>query len=82
MSEGAVSGATEMKKPEVTAIDYDIVKMIWIHVIRLAPDFVYGYYNRGKCIVHAERLSCGIGGLRQGNRTEPRLCRRHISIVA
>lgn len=29
MSEGAVSGASEVKKAEVTAMDYDIVKMIW-----------------------------------------------------
>lgn len=26
MSEGATSGTTEMKKPEVTAIDYEVVK--------------------------------------------------------
>ena len=30
MNEGAVSGAQEVKKAEVTAMDYDIVKMIWI----------------------------------------------------
>ena len=47
MSEGAVSGAQEVKKAEVTAMDYDIVKNDLDHVIRLAPDFVYGYYNRG-----------------------------------
>ena len=47
MSEGATSGTTEMKKPEVTAIDYEVVKNDLDHVIQLAPDFVYGYYNRG-----------------------------------
>ena len=47
MSEGATSGTTEMKKPEVMAIDYDVVKNDLDHVIQLAPDFVYGYYNRG-----------------------------------
>lgn len=47
MSEGATSGTTEMKKPEVTAIDYEVVKNDLDHVILLAPDFVYGYYNRG-----------------------------------
>ena len=34
-----------MKKPEVTAIDYEVVKNDLDHVILLAPDFVYGYYN-------------------------------------
>ena len=47
MSEGATSGTTEMKKPEVMAIDYEVVKNDLDHVIQLAPDFVYGYYNRG-----------------------------------
>ena len=50
MSEGAVSGASEVKKAEVTAMDYDIVKNDLDHVIRLAPDFVYGYYNRGNIL--------------------------------
>ena len=50
MSEGAVSGASEVKKSEVTAMDYDIVKNDLDHVIRLAPDFVYGYYNRGNIL--------------------------------
>ena len=31
----------------VTAIDYEVVKKDLDNVIRLAPDFVYGYYNRG-----------------------------------
>ena len=47
MSEGATSGTHEVKKAEVTAIDYEIVKSDLDNVIRLAPDFVYGYYNRG-----------------------------------
>ncbi|MBU8972219.1 tetratricopeptide repeat protein [Bacteroides eggerthii] len=50
MSEGAVSGTSEVKKAEVTAMDYDIVKNDLDHVIRLAPDFVYGYYNRGNIL--------------------------------
>ena len=36
MSEGATSGTTEMKKPEVTAIDYEVVKNDLDHVILLA----------------------------------------------
>lgn len=48
MSEEVVSsGVAEAKKMEVTAIDYEVVKSDLNHVIRLAPDFVYGYYNRG-----------------------------------
>lgn len=31
-------------------MDYDIVKNDLDHVIRLAPDFVYGYYNRGNIL--------------------------------
>ena len=50
MNEGAVSGTSEAKKVEVTAIDYDIVKNDLDHVIQLAPDFVYGYYNRGNVL--------------------------------
>ena len=34
----------------VTAIDYEIVKKDLDNVIRLAPDFVYGYYNRGNVL--------------------------------
>ena len=45
MSEGATSGTTEMKKPEVMAIDYEVVKNDLDHVIQLAPDFVYGYLS-------------------------------------
>lgn len=47
LDEGTASGTTEVRKPEVTAIDYEIVKKDLDNVIRLAPDFVYGYYNRG-----------------------------------
>lgn len=47
LSEGAVSGTADAKKPEVKAVDYEIVKSDLDHVIRLAPDFVYAYYNRG-----------------------------------
>ena len=35
------------KKSEVTTIDYNIVRDDLNHVVELAPDFVYGYYNRG-----------------------------------
>lgn len=50
MNEGAVSGTSDAKPTEVTALDYDIVKNDLDHVIRLAPDFVYGYYNRGNVL--------------------------------
>ena len=40
-----VSGAQE--ENGVTALDYEIVKKDLDQVIRLAPDFVYAYYNRG-----------------------------------
>lgn len=35
---------------DVTAVDYEIVKKDLDNVIRLAPDFVYGYYNRGNVL--------------------------------
>lgn len=35
---------------EVTVLDYDIVKKDLENVIRLAPDFVYAYYNRGNVL--------------------------------
>ena len=47
MSEGATSGTSDVKKAEVTAVDYEIVKSDLDNVIRLAPDFAYAYYNRG-----------------------------------
>lgn len=50
MEEGAVSGTSEVKKVEVTVMDYDMVKNDLDHVIQLAPDFVYGYYNRGNVL--------------------------------
>ena len=31
---------------DVTALEYDILRKDLDHVIQLAPDFVYGYYNR------------------------------------
>lgn len=37
MNEGAVSGAQEVKKAEVTAMDYDIVKNDLDHVINWRP---------------------------------------------
>lgn len=40
-------GAQTEKKPVVTAVDYEIVKSDLDHVVNIAPDFVYGYYNRG-----------------------------------
>ena len=47
VAHGGVATHTEDKKAEVTAMDYDIVKKDLDQVIRLAPDFVYAYYNRG-----------------------------------
>ncbi|WP_300699842.1 tetratricopeptide repeat protein [Bacteroides sp.] len=46
----ASTTVTENKKPEVTAVDYEIVKSDLDHVIQIAPDFVYGYYNRGNVL--------------------------------
>lgn len=39
--------ADKSKKSEVTTVDYNIVRDDLNHVVELAPDFVYGYYNRG-----------------------------------
>ena len=38
------------QNPEVKAVDYEIVRSDLDNVIRLAPDFVYGYYNRGNVL--------------------------------
>ena len=38
---------TDSNKSEVRAVDYETVKNDLDQVIRLAPDFVYAYYNRG-----------------------------------
>ena len=35
---------------EISALDYDIVKSDLDHVISLAPDFVYAYYNRANVL--------------------------------
>lgn len=40
----------EEEKKTVSAIDYEIVRSDLDHVIKLAPDFVYGYYNRGNVL--------------------------------
>lgn len=42
--------ADVQKQAEVTAVDYDIIKKDLNNVIQLAPDFVYGYYNRGNVL--------------------------------
>ena len=75
MNEGVVSGAQEVKKAEVTAMDYDIVKNDLDHVIQFGVPILFTVIITRQCIVAAERLPCGIGGLRQGNRTESRFCR-------
>ena len=38
------------QNPEVKAVDYEIVRSDLDNVVRLAPDFVYGYYNRGNVL--------------------------------
>ena len=44
------SADSNKKQTEVTALDYDLVKKDLDHVIRLAPDFVYAYYNRANVL--------------------------------
>ena len=50
MREGAGQHVAENDAPAVTAMDYEIVKKDLDNVIRLAPDFVYAYYNRGNVL--------------------------------
>ena len=40
------SGVDDKQNSGVTAVDYEVVKKDLDKVIELAPDFVYGYYNR------------------------------------
>ena len=40
----------DSKVHEVTALDYEIVRKDLDRVVELAPDFVYGYYNRGNVL--------------------------------
>ena len=76
MNEGAVSGAQEVKKAEVTAMDYDIVKNDLDHVIQLAPDFVYGYYNRGNVLSLLKDYRAALGQYHdKAIGPESRLCR-------
>ena len=42
-----MSAGSEVKKQQVKAVDYDIIKKDLDRVVNLAPDFVYAYYNRG-----------------------------------
>ena len=46
-AQGGGSIVEDDKKTSVSALDYDIVKKDLDQVIKLAPDFVYAYYNRG-----------------------------------
>ncbi|MCD8292942.1 MAG: tetratricopeptide repeat protein, partial [Prevotellaceae bacterium] len=41
------SNTQETHPVEVTAMDYEMVESDLNRVVELAPDFVYGYYNRG-----------------------------------
>lgn len=45
-----LGGTSLPGKPEVKALDYDIIKNDLDRVIQLAPDFVYAYYNRGNVL--------------------------------
>ncbi len=47
---GHIAGYFRSAKSEVSALDYDIVKSDLDHVITLAPDFVYAYYNRANVL--------------------------------
>ncbi|MCD8310699.1 MAG: tetratricopeptide repeat protein, partial [Prevotellaceae bacterium] len=49
LREEATASSTVQETPqtEVTAMDYEMVENDLNRVIELAPDFVYGYYNRG-----------------------------------
>ena len=48
MAEGNIQSTTADKQNSgVTAVDYEVVKKDLDKVVELAPDFVYGYYNRG-----------------------------------
>jgi tetratricopeptide (TPR) repeat protein len=51
LTEGVPGASVDSKnQAEVTALDYDIVRKDLDHVIQLAPDFVYGYYNRANVL--------------------------------
>ncbi len=50
LTENTVNTTSEKKGLEVTAKDYDLVRKDLDRVIELAPDFVYGYYNRGNLL--------------------------------
>ncbi len=43
-------GVFEVKKIEVKTPEYNLVKLDLDKVVQLAPDFVYGYYNRGNVL--------------------------------
>lgn len=51
LREGAGQRVSETpSEGQVTAMDYEIVRKDLDNVIRLAPDFVYAYYNRGNVL--------------------------------
>ncbi len=52
LTEGMLGNSADnsKKQTEVTVLDYDMVKKDLDHVIRLAPDFVYAYYNRANVL--------------------------------
>ena len=49
---GEITGSlpTEELNGEMKSVDYEIVKNDLDQVIKLAPDFVYGYYNRANVL--------------------------------
>lgn len=44
---GSSSIVDDKQKTDVTGVDYEVVKKDLDKVVELAPDFVYGYYDRG-----------------------------------
>ena len=56
-------GISAPQKSEVSALDYDIVKSDLDHVITLAPDFVYAYYNRANVLAMLNLSKAGELGI-------------------
>lgn len=58
--EAAISSGIADLKKEVSGMDYDLIKNDLNHVIKLAPDFVYAYYNRGNLLAELRDFRAAI----------------------
>ena len=79
--DGTPTGTTADSKQQtdMTAIDYETVKGDLDQVIRLAPDFVYGYYNRGNVLSMLKDYRAALADYDKAIELDPNLAEAYFN---